>query len=77
MRATQKLESLPGTHQQGALTAGTGSLIPAPIRSLIQQRFIESFLCPRRWSNSGACSTQDRQDFASEGDRKKQSHFRW
>ena len=37
MRAAQKLESLPDTHQQGALTAGPRNLIAAAIWSLIHR----------------------------------------
>ena len=69
MRATQKLESPPDTHQQGALTAGPRNLIAAAIWSLIPQIHRVSS-APS--SACGACSIPDRQDFASEGERRKQ-----
>lgn len=69
VRATQKLESPADTHQQGALTAGPRNLIAAAIWSLIP-KIQQVSSAPS--TVSGACSIQDKQDFASKGERRKQ-----
>ena len=69
VRATQKLDSPADTHQQGALTAGPRNLIAAAIRSLIPQTQQVSSATS---TVSAAYSIQNKQDFASEGERRKQ-----
>ena len=63
------LQSPPDTPQQGALTPGPRNLIAAAIWSLMPQIHRVSS-APS--TASGACSIPERQDFASEGERRKQ-----